>query len=110
VVENNDSVTGVIQSAQHKFTTRASPPQIGADNWLDYVLKWNDFVCENMPAFLHDTYLRTLVGCDLDTILRSEFLGNYVIVDYLDRKYVDMITELYTHVKQVCGELYDLGL
>jgi len=110
VVENHDSVTGVIQSAQHKFTTHTSPPTIGDDDWLDYVLKWNDFVDENMPAFLHDTYLRTLVGCDLDTILRSEFLGNYVILDYLDRKHIDKITELHTHVKQVCGELYDLGL
>ena len=110
VEENHDSVTGVIQSAQHKFTAQSSPPQIGDDNWLDYVLKWNDFVDENMPAFLHDTYLRTLVGCDLDTILRSEFLGNYVIMDYVDRKHVDRITELYTHVKQVCGQLYDLSL
>ena len=110
VAENHDSVTGVIQSAQHKYTAQSSPPPIGDDNWLDYVLKWNDFLHENMHVFLHDTYLRTLVGCDLDTILRSEFHGNYFILDYVDRKHVDRINELYTHVKQVCGELYDLGL
>ena len=110
VVENHDSITGVIQSNQHIYTTNASPPPIGHDDWLDYVLKWNDFLHENMHVFLHDTYLRTLVGCDLDTILRSEFRGNYVILDYVDRKHVARITELYTHVKQVCEQLYDLGL
>ena len=108
--ENNDSITGFIQTNQYKYTNQTSPPPMEDDNWLNYVLNWNDFLDDNIHIFLHDTYLRTLVGCDLDTILRTEFQNNYTILDYVDRKHVVQITELHERVKQVCGQIYDLGL
>jgi hypothetical protein len=110
VEENADSVTGFIQTNQHKYTIQTSPPPIGDDAWIDYVLQWNEFLHGNMHIFLHDTYLRTLVGCELDVILRTEFKGNYAILEYVDQKHVNMINELYNHVRLVCGQLYDLGL
>ena len=110
VEENADSVTGFIQTNQHKYTIQTSPPPIGDDTWLDYVLKWNEFLHGNIHIFLHDTYLRTLVGCELDTILRTEFKGNYAILEYVDQKHMNMINELYNRVRLVCGQLYDLGL
>ena len=110
VEENADSVTGFIQTNQHKYTIQTSPPPIGDDAWLDYVLQWNEFLHGNMHIFLHDTYLRTLVGCELDTILRTEFKGNYAILEYVDQKHVNQINELYNHVRLVCSQLYDLGL
>ena len=110
VVENADSVTGFIQTNQHKYTNQTSPPPIGDDTWLDYVLRWNDFLHENLHIFLHDTYLRTLVGCELDTIFRTEFKENYAILDYVDQKHVNQINELYNRVRLVCSQLYDLGL
>lgn len=108
--ENDDSVTGFIQTNQHKYTNQTSPPPIGDDAWLDYVLKWNDYIGDNIHIFLHDTYLRTLVGCDLDAILRVEFQNNYAILDYVDQKHIGRITELHERVKGVCEEMYDLGL
>jgi glycosyltransferase involved in cell wall biosynthesis len=110
VDENADSVTGFIQTNQHKYTIQTSPPPIGDDAWLNYVLHWNDFLHENLHIFLHDTYLRTLVGCELDAILRTEFKHNYAILDYVDQKHVNLIIELYNRVRMVCGQLYDLGL
>ena len=110
VEENADSVTGFIQTNQHKYTIQTSPPPIGDDAWLDYVTQWNEFLHENMHIFLHDTYLRTLVGCELDTILQTEFKGNYAILEFVDQKHVNRIIELYNHVRLVCGQLYDLGL
>jgi hypothetical protein len=110
VEENADSVTGFIQTNQHKYTIQTSPPPIGDDAWIDYVLQWNEFLHGNMHIFLHDTYLRTLVGCELDVILRTEFKDNYAILEYVDQKHVNMIIELYNHVRLVCGQLYDLGL
>ena len=108
--ENDDSITGFIQMNQHKYTNQTSPPPMDDDNWLSYVLAWNDYLGDNIHIFLHDTYLRTLVGCDLDTILRAEFKNNYFILDYVDQKHIGRITELHNRVKQVCAEIYDLGL
>lgn len=108
--ENGDSVTGRIKTDQRRYTNQTSPPPIGDDAWLDYVLQWNSFLHENLQIFLHDTYLRTLVGCDLDTILRAEFRDNYAILDYVDRKHVNEIVELYNRVRLVCGQIYDFGL
>ena len=108
--ENDDSVTGFIQMNQHKYTNQTSPPQLADDNWLSYVLEWNNYLRDNIHIFLHDTYLRTLVGCDLDTILRAEFKNNYFILDYVEQKHIGRITELHNRVKQVCAEIYDLGL
>lgn len=108
--ENDDSITGFIQMNQIKYTNQTSPPPMDDDNWLSYVLEWNDYLGDNIHIFLHDTYLRTLVGCDLDTILRAEFKNNYFILDYVDQKHIGRITELHNRVKYVCAEIYDLGL
>ena len=108
--ENDDSITGFIQMNQHKYTNQTSPPPMDDDNWLSYVLEWNNYLRDNIHIFLHDTYLRTLVGCDLDTILRAEFKNNYFILDYVEQKHIGRITELHNHVKSVCAEIYDLGL
>lgn len=110
VDENTESITGFIQTNQHIYTNQTRPPPIGDDAWLDYVLRWNDYLQKNMGIFLHDTYLRTLIGCDLDAILRAEFKENYAILDYVDQKHVLMITELYERVRLVCGRIYDVGL
>ena len=108
--ENDDSITGFIQMNQHKYTNQTSPPPLDDDNWLNYVLKWNDYLKDNIHIFLHDTYLRTLVGCDLDTILRAEFQNNYFILDYVDQKHIMRMTDLHNRVKRVCADIYDLGL
>lgn len=108
--ENDDSITGFIQMNQHKYTNQTSPPPMDDDNWLSYVLEWNNYLRDNIHIFLHDTYLRTLVGCDLDTILRAEFKNNYFILDYVEQKHIGRITELHERVKCVCAEIFDLGL
>ena len=108
--ENDDSITGFIQMNQHKYTNQTSPPPMDDDNWLSYVLKWNDYLKDNIHIFLHDTYLRTLVGSDLDTILRTEFQNNYFILDYVDQKHIMRMTDLHNRVKRVCADIYDLGL
>ena len=108
--ENDDSITGFIQMNQHKYTNQTSPPPLNDDNWLKYVLTWNNYLNNNIHIFLHDTYLRTLVGCDLDTILRTEFQNNYFILFCVDQKHVLQITDLHNRVKRVCAKIYDLGL
>ena len=110
VDENADSVTGFIQTNQHKYTNQTSPPPMGDDTWIDYVLQWNEYLHDHIHIFLHDTYLRTLIGCDLDAVLRTEFKNNYAILDYVDQKHVRRITDLHYRVKAVCNDLYEIGL
>jgi len=110
VEDNAESITGVIQQNQPRYTNQTSPPSIGDDTWLDYVLQWNEFLRENIRVFLHDTYLRTLVGCDLDSILRAEFKNNYTILDYVDQTHINQIKDLYERVQSVCNEMYDIKL
>jgi len=110
IEENTDSVTGFIQTNQNKYTNQTSPPNLNDEKWIDYVLNWNEFLQNNIHIFLHDTYLRTLVGVDLDNILRTEFQNNYFILDYVDQKHILQITELHNRVKGVCAKIYDLGL
>lgn len=108
--ENDESVTGIIQMNQHKYTNQTSPPPMGDSKWLDYVITWNGYLKDNMHIFLHDIYLRTLVGCDLNTILQAEFQNNYFILDYVDQKHIAQITELHERVTLVCKEIYDIVL
>lgn len=107
VEENEDSVTGFIQNNQHKYTNQTSPPILDDKKWVDYVLKWNDFLHDNLTIFLHDTYLRTLVGCDLETILKTEFKNNYAILDYVDQKHIRKIIDLHNRVRSICDIIYD---
>ena len=107
VDNNTDSVTGRIQSSQQKYANMTSPPPVGDNEWLDYVLNWNEYLYQNIDIFLHDTYLRTIVGFKLDAILQLEFRDNYKIIDYVDQTHIKRITDLYNKVRLVCDSIYD---
>lgn len=110
-IENNaDSVTGYIKSKQTEFTLTTKPPDFTSDAWAEYVFRWNDYVHENMPGFLHDTYLRSIVGCSLDAILQSEFLANYPLLPFVDKDHEEKISKKHTYLREVCNQLYDIKL
>jgi len=111
-VENNsDSITGFIKSNQHKYTNlEQAPPRERVQEWADYVIYWNKYLYENMDVYIHDIYLRTLVGCDLDYILRAEFMSNYTLVEFVDKCHVQKITNYHHRLRGICNELYDIKL
>jgi glycosyltransferase involved in cell wall biosynthesis len=111
-VENNsDSVTGFIKTNQPKFTNlEQAPPRERVQEWADYVVYWNGYLYENMDVYIHDTYLRTLVGSDLDYILRAEFMANYSLIDFVDACHVQKIADYHHRLRAVCNELYDIPL
>jgi hypothetical protein len=111
-VENNsDSVTGFIMSNQKKYNQlQQAPPREHVQEWADYVIYWNDYLKEHMDIYIHDTYLRTLVGCDLDYILRAEFMANYSLIDFVDACHVQKIADYHHRLRTVCNELYDIPL
>lgn len=109
---NSDSITGVIQTNQPKYTNleRKMPPREQAGEWAEYVIYWNDYLYENMQVYIHDTYLRTLVGCDLDYILRSEFMGNYELIPFVDECHVQKIRDYHVRLRGICNEIYDTAI
>jgi hypothetical protein len=111
VDNNTDSITGVIQSTQSKYTNLVqAPPREQVAEWAEYVIYWNDYLYENIQVYIHDTYLRTLVGCNLDYILRSEFMKNYELIEFVDTCHVEKIHEYHNRLRGICNELYDISI
>jgi hypothetical protein len=111
-VDNNaDSITGVIQTNQPKYTNLVqAPPREQVAEWAEYVVYWNEYLYENIQIYIHDTYLRTLVGCELDYILRSEFMKNYELVEFVDKCHVEKIRDYHHRLRGICNEIYDITI
>jgi glycosyltransferase involved in cell wall biosynthesis len=107
VDDNTDSVTGFIKTNQHKYTATTEPPAIEDENWAEYVVEWNDYLHENIDVYIHDTYLRTLVGCDLEYILKQEFRSNYSLLEFVDASHKDKIENFHNRFRKICNEIYD---
>jgi hypothetical protein len=109
VDQNADSITQVIQSKHGQYHPRSSaPPATTSPEWATYVIEWNDFLRENMHIYLHDTYLRTLVGYSFDQILQYEFISNYYLLEYIDQPHIEKMADLHANVISVCEQLYDV--
>lgn len=110
VTENQDSITGVIQASQSIYTKNIQHPPIGDPQLPEYILDWNDYLYEHLDVYLHDVFLRTIVGCPLDSILQSEFRLDYDLLPYVDDCHVAKIKESHEYLLSVCGKLYDVAL
>ena len=93
-----------------KFGVLIDNEQITENNWQEYVFNWNEHLHDNIDIYLHDTYLRSLVGCNFEEILKSEFLANYPLLSYVDKDHVIKINEKHILVKAICDQLYDIKL
>lgn len=111
-VENNsDSITGVIQTNQPKYTIlKPAPPREQVQEWADYIVYWNGYLYENMQVYIHDTYLRALVGCEFDYILRNEFLANYPLMEFVDACHVEGLRAYYDRLRDICNIIYDIKI
>jgi hypothetical protein len=103
--DNGDSITNVIQKTRSRW--QSYPPPIGDPLFPDYMLSLDDYLQENISLYLHDTYLRTLVGNDFDLILQHEFKADYPYLHYIDNNHIDKIKEYHQYIRSTCDELYD---
>ena len=110
VTENQDSITGVIQASQRVYTKNTHPPPAGDPLWAEYIVDWNDYLYEHLDVYLHDVFLRTIVGCSLDNILQSEFRMDYVLLPFVDDCHVAKIKQTHEYLRSVCSKLYDISL
>jgi hypothetical protein len=110
IEDNDESITGFIRSKQTKYSKQSKPPSEDSDEWANYVFEWNDYLHENIDIYLHDTYLRSLIGSNIDEIFKSEFLANYSLLSYIDKDHIIKINDQHSLVRKVCDELYDIKL
>jgi hypothetical protein len=110
VTENQDSVTGVIQSKQGVYTRQSQHPPLGDPTLPDYILDWNDYLYEHLDVYLHDVFLRTIVGCKMDYILQAEFRTDYDLLPYVDDCHTKKMRDFHEYLKEVCNKLYDIPL
>jgi len=110
-IENNeDSITGFIQSKQNNYRNILHPPHIKSKEFEKHVISFNDFFSNNLHVYLHDTYLRTLVGTRFDIILQNELLANYSILEFINKENIDKIKEIHKELLKVCSELYEIPI
>jgi hypothetical protein len=107
---NNDSVTGIIQNNKVYYTNKTKPPNKKSKEFIDYVLNFNQYFQNNIRIYLHDTYLRTIVGCSYDKILKMELLNNYDILEYIDINNINKLKNLHEYLLEICKELYEIQI
>lgn len=110
VDENTDSITGYISSKQGNYTVNSTPPPKGTEERKEYEKNWESFIMENLHIFLHDTYLKTLVGYDFHKIMQTEFFDNSELLDSINGEPKERLTNLHNRLLEVCNQLYDTKL
>jgi hypothetical protein len=108
--ENMDSVTGVITTIKTTSVWKAAPPPKESEKIVDYIILWNDYLENNLEIYMHDTFLKTIVGFDMEKILKTEFCQDYPYIDYIDQKHIDKIREYHIRIQSICNNIYDSKL
>jgi hypothetical protein len=108
--ENMDSVTGVITTIKTTSVWKAAPPPRESEQIVDYIILWNDYLENNWEIYMHDTFLKTIVGFDIEKMLKTEFCEDYPYIDYVDQKHIDKIREYHTRIQNICNNIYDSKL
>ena len=108
VDENSDSITGYIKGNQQRYTRFNQQPGITDIKFADYVVDWNESLYENMEVYLHDIFLRTIVGCELDYILRAEFRSDSELFGFVDSCHLEKIKSNHEYWRGICNKLFDI--
>jgi len=104
-VDNEHSVTEHIIKAQGGIRV-GNPPEITDVRFSDYIVEWNDYLYQNLHIYMHDVYLRTVVGCDFDYILQKEFHVDYKYLEFVDPIHVDTLRRYHDRVRGLCERIY----
>lgn len=109
--DNNEaSITGFIKSNRFQYSNVGSAPSKEDPIYETYLSNWNDYVQENMHIYIHDVYLRTLVGCQLQEILEAEFLGNSSLIQHMDSSLMQTITDWHILIRKACNKIYEIPI
>ena len=110
VDNNQDSITGYIQSKQPIYRNVLYPPDSQSQDYEHHISLFNEYISENLSIYLHDTYLRTIVGSTFDFILQNELLANYSILESIDKNNIDELKKIHEQLLEICKELYEIPI
>jgi 1-acyl-sn-glycerol-3-phosphate acyltransferase len=65
--------------------------------------KWFD---NELDIYIHDTYVRTIIGNSFDEILQNEFKSEYLVLPMIDTKHILEIHEYHSRLREVANQLY----
>lgn len=112
ITNNIDSVTNYIQSKQSEYSKILNEqyPNVKEPEFINYLLKINKFMIDNINVFLHDTYCYSIIGVKFEQILQKTLLKNYNIKEFIDSEFSKELYKLYELIYQISKELYDIPI
>lgn len=105
---NDDSITHFITSQQSKYTNTSIPPPKHTNEWYKYIQDFNDFLKNNMHAFIHDLFVLCINNIRFDKFLKREFLANYEILDCIDQQYIELLKEKHRKFTTFFQSIYEI--
>jgi glycosyltransferase involved in cell wall biosynthesis len=102
---NDDSVTGVIKVSSR---TIRKPREVTAENVHECAKELDEYLDKEIDIYLHDIYLRTIVGSDFNTIMKSEFMSEYPLLNIVKKEHIETMWLFHSHLRTVINEMYDI--
>ena len=108
VDNNSDSITGEIQ--QKMVNVRKPKYMIIDSNQLECAKDLNEYLKTESHIYIHDTFLRTIIGNNFDDILKNEFKTEYEILHLIDQKYIRELQSYHLRLLSVANQIYDIKI
>jgi len=102
---NEDSVTGVIKGFGRSIR---KPREVTEENMSECAKELDAYLDKEIEVYLHDIYLRTIVGSDFNTIMQNEFLSEYPLLNNIKKEHIETMWLFHSRLKTVANEIYDI--
>lgn len=107
VDDNSDSITGEIKQTSHIVR---KPMNVTPENMEECAKDLDKYLDENIEIYIHDTYLRTIVGMDFDNILKHEFMNEYNVLNMVKKEHMQKIFDFHSRLRQIANMIFDIKL
>ena len=104
---NSDSITGEIKQLGNVVR---KPMDVTPDNMEECAKDLDNYLDEHIDIYIHDTYLRTIVGMDFDNILKHEFMNEYNVLGLVKKEHMQKIYDFHSRLRQVANLVFDVKL
>jgi hypothetical protein len=105
--DNSDSITGEIKQTSHNVR---KPMNVTVENMEECAKDLDEYLDNNIDIYLHDTYLRTIVGMDFDNILKHEFMIEYNVLGMIKQQHIQKIFDFHSRLRQIANLVFDIKL
>ena len=107
-IHNNiDSVTGNIRETQKQIRTAK---EVNETNLLQCAKELDEYLNDNLDKYIHDTFVRTIIGYNFNQILINEFKSEYAVLNYINKEHINKLEKEYNYIYEVANEIYHIKL